>query len=471
MERMLKIGGLKKRNSSEIHESRIGIGFEKLDRDVFDPEKAYDKMAETGVKWVRIQSGWQRTEKEKGIYDFRWLDSIVDNLIKRGMQPWMCLCYGNELYTEAAKKVFGAVGIPPIHSAEEKQAWYNYVEATVKHYAGRISLYEIWNEPDGKWCWKHGVSGNEYGQFAILTAKAIKAGNPNARVVGGAVCIDSNAFLSEAISEGMAEYVDMISFHHYSCDETTIPDRVAAFRGIMDIYNPHVKIIQGESGSQSRSDGCGALKGGAWTELKQAKQLLRHTVVDLSTEVLFTSYFTCVDMIEALNGTVGNVSSYLDYGYFGILGAEFDANGFSIGSYYRKKSHTALQSLCSIFAEEFEATSLPMLFVRNRHSDRIIGEEIMEPTYCKYGFKRQNGSYAFAYWNATNLMKSTYESTVSMEFVGLPHDMKLIDPLTGTVYKFPDSMIEKTGDNYLRIVNAPILDYPLVITFGGFVAE
>lgn len=71
-----------------------------MDRNVFDPTKAYDPVAEIGVKWVRIQSGWQRTEQEKGIYDFAWLDDIVDNLLKRGLKPWMCLCYGNELYDE-----------------------------------------------------------------------------------------------------------------------------------------------------------------------------------------------------------------------------------------------------------------------------------------------------------------------------------------------------------------------------------
>ena len=43
--------------ASEIGSSRMGIGFEKLDRGVFDPEKAYDKVAHIGVKKIRIQSG------------------------------------------------------------------------------------------------------------------------------------------------------------------------------------------------------------------------------------------------------------------------------------------------------------------------------------------------------------------------------------------------------------------------------
>ena len=123
MERLIKIGKIKPRKASEIKNSRIGIGFEKLDRKVFNPEKAYDKLAMIGAKWVRIQSGWERTEQEKGVYDFEWLDSIVDNLLERGLVPWINLVYGNGLYDDDAAKVFGAVGCPPVKSEEAKKGW------------------------------------------------------------------------------------------------------------------------------------------------------------------------------------------------------------------------------------------------------------------------------------------------------------------------------------------------------------
>ena len=72
MRRLTKVGKITPKSSNEVKHSRIGIGFEKLDRGVFDPEKAYDKVAAIGVKWVRIRSGWARTEKEKekGVCDF-----------------------------------------------------------------------------------------------------------------------------------------------------------------------------------------------------------------------------------------------------------------------------------------------------------------------------------------------------------------------------------------------------------------
>ena len=128
MQQLKKIGTIKPKNSKQIKFSRIGLGLEKLDREVFDPEKVYDKVADTGVKWARIQSGWQRTERQKGVYDFDWIDSIVDNLLQRGVEPWVCLCYGNGLYSDDAKKIFGAVGCPPIFNDEQKNAWANYVK-------------------------------------------------------------------------------------------------------------------------------------------------------------------------------------------------------------------------------------------------------------------------------------------------------------------------------------------------------
>ena len=42
---------------AKIPFSRIGIGFEKLDRAVFDPNKAYDKVAKIGIKPIRTVEG------------------------------------------------------------------------------------------------------------------------------------------------------------------------------------------------------------------------------------------------------------------------------------------------------------------------------------------------------------------------------------------------------------------------------
>ena len=463
MERLTKIGQVKAKSSSEIKHSRIGIGFEKLDRNLHDPEMAYDKMAETGVKWARIQSGWQRTESEKGVYHFEWLDSIVDNLITRGIEPWIDLCYGNGIYSEAAAKEFGGVGVPPIEDGEYKDAWAKYCTEVARRYRGKVIYYEVWNEPDGHWCWKHGPSGTEYGKFVIETAKAVKAGDPDAKIIGGSVCLSETSFTAAAFEAGMGDYIDAITYHEYVSNEQRVPYRVRSLRGLIDLYNPNIKIIQGESGSQSRSDGRGALRLGAWTEKKQAKQLLRHTMVDLESEVEFLSYFTCVDMIEGLNGKVGDESSYRDYGYFGVLGAEFGEDGRALGQYKRKMSFYALQNICALFSEDVRVAALPILMIP-RWSDRIDARDDDNHTTTSICFKRDDGKWAYVYWKPTNIMTGDYEGTVTIHFSALKDRPHLVDLMDGSIYEIPDSMIEPHRLGGYYIVNLPIKDYPMALT-------
>ena len=45
---MEHLGFLKSYNSSEVKESCVSIGFECLDRELFNPEKCYDLLAKTG---------------------------------------------------------------------------------------------------------------------------------------------------------------------------------------------------------------------------------------------------------------------------------------------------------------------------------------------------------------------------------------------------------------------------------------
>ena len=470
MERLSKIGQVLPKHSSQLSFSKIGIGFEKLDRAVFDPNKAYDKVAALGVKWVRLQSGWQRTEKVKGCYDFAWLDEIVDQLRARGCVPWLCLCYGNELYNPEAKTVFGAVGCPPIRNEDQKKGWHEYVRALTAHFKGRVEWYEVWNEPE--WTWKDedlkiAGNGTEYGRFVVDTAAAVREGDPDAKVIGGSLCTSDMFFLHAALEAGMGQVIDALTFHEYTPDERRVQDRVNWLRALTHRYNPNVKIIQGESGSQSRSDGCGAMSGGAWTPEKQAKQCVRHTVMDLMSDVYFTSFFTTVDMIEALMGRVGDKSSYLDYGYFGVLGADFDENGFSTGDYTPKPAYYALQTLCSVFGETIETAVLPVSF-RSNPSRRALGSDIPALNVVSGGFRRPNGSYALAYWNPTDLMTTSYEGTTSLSLAGLPDDISLIDLKDGSVYRLPDSMISKQEDDCKFLLNLPIKDYPLLLTFGDF---
>ena len=321
-----RIGSVPAIPSSSIGHSRIGLGFEKLDRGVFDPEKAYDKVAALGVKWIRVQSGWARTEQTRGVYDWGWLDAIVDSLRSRGLVPWVCLCYGNALYDAEAATRFWGLGCPPVATPEQLSAWKAYVTATVRHFAGRVTWWEVWNEPDCEYAWRFKCDPLEYATLCRETAAAIREGDPRARVIGGSFAFARIDFVGPLLQAGFAEWCDAVTYHVYSSDETYDNERVENLRAMLARHRPGgLPVIQGEGGCQSSPDGCGALSGQMLTPLKQASSLARHFVSQLAQDLMFVSFFSCMDMAEAQNGKVGE--GYRDFGYFGVLGADFDRNG------------------------------------------------------------------------------------------------------------------------------------------------
>ncbi len=476
MERLMKVGQIDLSKNRNTRASRLGIGFEKLDRGVFDPEIAYDHVANIGLHWVRIQSGWRRTEQQKGVYDFAWLDSIVDNLIQRDLEPWLCLCYGNPLYTPHAEAVFGSMGCPPVETEEERNAWDAYVRAVVERYKGRIRWYEVWNEPDLAYSWrhswdadKHAANPYEYADFCRATACAVHETDPEAKVVGFAVAHAYNlTFLSRALGHGLAEHLDAVSFHIYAIDDTLRPGFIKTMRALLDAYNPRIELIQGEAGGQSRPDGLGAMHGFGWTPEKQVKYLLRGTVHDLHSGVKFSSYFTTVDMAEATHGVVGNIKSRADHGFFGVLGAEFDEDEMATGRYARKPAFTALQTLCAVFREDFSPTDLPLRRMV-KPSRWVHDTDCNDRTVITYGFTRPNGSSALVYWNSTPVLASAYFGTISFEAVAMDTaHIRLVDLSNGNIYAIPEKMIVDKGDGCVELINLPLTDAPLLLTFGDF---
>lgn len=478
MERLIPDGNLSFVPAKDVAYSRLGIGFEKLDRDVFDPEKAYDYVAAIGVKKIRLQSGWMKTERQEGVYDFAWLDAIVDRLISLGMEPWLCLCYGNPLYTDVAKVTFGAVGCPPIGSEREKAAWLKYVEATARHFAGRIKLYEVWNEPDLAYSWKHfdGEDKNsidkrqnalEYGAFARDTAIAVKKADADAEVAGFALGhIYEPEYVNSALSTGLADVIDYVSFHFYMPNDLKRPRMIRMLQNLVAKWNPNIRLFQGESGAQSRSDGHGAMKRMSWTPEKQTKMLLRTMLCDMHSDIEFTSYFSSMDMVEALHGRVDNKASYMDYGYFGVISAEFDEDGRASGNYSPKPSYYALSTLATLLQGDCHAEEIPC-HVECLPSIRVAGYDFDGETLRICPFHLYDGRTMLAYWNSVDILTATYEGTVSLSVFGQNHEkIRLIDLKDGRMYRLPDAMVEQLGEGGVRLRNLPLSDSPLAIIFG-----
>jgi len=471
MERLTKIGKIIPKSAEEIKESRIGLGMEKLDRDSFNPEKAYDKVKAIGVKWIRLQSGWQKTERTKGIYDFSWLDSQVNSLLERKMEPWLCLCYGNPIYDALAKEYIGSVGCPPIRTEEAYSAWLKYVKATAEHFKGRITYYEIWNEPEGGWTWRPEPNPEEYAEFCIKTAEAVKQADTSAKIITGSHYDDTMEHFNREFAAGTITISDAVSYHIYNYDEGLALQRVEALKGLLKYYGSEkTEIIQGECGSQSESGGNGALSWVRCDEQMQTKYLLRHVISDLLSGVKFTSVFSCVDMAENLDAKEG--APITTCGYFGMLGADFDPKtGNVIGAYREKMSYYALQNMCSIFDENVNPVYISHI-IKPMKSDRIDGFDCKAKEIICGGLEKKNGAKAFVYWNTTDMITvKDYEGTASFEISGVKGKVRLIDPMDGSIYELPETIMKDNGSGLYYFKNIAIKDYPLILTFGEFYTE
>ena len=123
-----RIGTIKPKNASEINTSNWIIGCETLDRDLTDYEQYKTYLAPLGIKRLRMQAGWAKTEKIKGQYDWAWLDKVINDAASRGLQPWLETSYGNPIYPGGGGINLSA-GIPT--SEEALRAWDKWVVALV----------------------------------------------------------------------------------------------------------------------------------------------------------------------------------------------------------------------------------------------------------------------------------------------------------------------------------------------------
>ena len=148
------------------------------------------------------------------------------------------------------------------------------------------------------------------------------------------------------------------------------------------------------------------------------------------------------------------------------MGADFDEDGRSTGEYYRKPSYYVLQNICSVFAERFSRCKQPV-FVHSEYSNRVFENQLHRYEMLSGSFERESGK-AFVYWYPSNIMTTSYQSLITVEFYTEYKDIKLIDVMDGSIYEIPENLLEDKGDGVYIIRELPVKDTPLILTFGDF---
>lgn len=475
---MIRIGTCAPKSSLAIRRSKIGIGFECLERQMWeDSDELYRFTGELGVKHARVQTGWFRCETIMGVYDFAWLEVVVDKLRALGVQPWFNVGYGNMLYTDSPHP--DSAGYPPIYTPEAREAWCRFVRALVSYFRGRVTHYEIWNEPDASGFWKRGVNEDEYMDLVKLTAPVIRAENPDAKVMGGALAISiawANAYptIKRYLTLGITDQIDIFTYHRYHImPELNGPDDFATLRELFDRHGgKHVELWQAESGCPSKPSSTEALGNIPVNENVQAKVALRSIMNDLLYGVDYTSYFHISDFKYYYRDGLIDVQNY-----FGLL--TFDSPP------RRKPSYYAVQCLCSLFDEDTKLDRSMKLTIDKKvvpDNERFTFQKKL--IAIKKGMFDRKGYPLAVWWLPEDIVPEVagnppYEGEeILLKIWAYNLNIKtpvVIDPMTGAAYGFTDNEIfterRGIGEPLPVFSGAMLKDYPLIATDYEAVAE
>ncbi|WP_394556915.1 cellulase family glycosylhydrolase [Priestia aryabhattai] len=229
-------------------------------------------IKEAGFHWVRLDLTWANIETEKGVYDFEkgGYDKIHDILVKNGIHPYYILDYSNPIY-EQEKSIVTETG---------REAFKNFVKATIHRYKDNGAVWEIWNEPNSSDFWRPQPSYEEYFLLVEEVAPVIKKEDKSSIVVAPAlngINEDSLHWLEATFKRGILRHIDAVSVHPYRQHhpETVVND-YAKVEQLIKEYSPRdIPVISGEWGysmehTENRREG----------ELKQASYATRVMLIN-----------------------------------------------------------------------------------------------------------------------------------------------------------------------------------------------
>ena len=230
-------------------------------------ERDLDLIAAAGFRFIRMDFAWTAIERKKGEYDWSEYEQLLKNLDSRGIRALLILDYSHHLFEETVTSPNPLYGHAEKRTASPRhpasiEAYAQWAAAAVRHFHGRHVIWEIWNEPNGNF-WSPKPDVQEYTTLALAACKAMRAADPEARIIGPASSGFPWEFLEHFFKSGVLEYLDAVSVHPYrnpkQSPETAGKD-YARLRELVDKYAPEnnkgkLPILSGEWGYSSFSKG------------------------------------------------------------------------------------------------------------------------------------------------------------------------------------------------------------------------
>ena len=431
------VGTIRPRDANEVGAANWVICPGAPERGFSRWEEQRDYIRPLGIKFLRVQVSWAKTEPEKGRFDFTWLDDIVDYCERNGISPIFETSYGNPIHEGGG----GATLRGKFPSGDGLLLWDDWVDRLTKRYGGRVKEWAGWNEPDmGNFKYN---SIEDVAAFALRTARIIRRNVPDAKIAGLSLAGCDPKHIDRLLEltgpEGLRIY-DSIIYHGYKANPESQYDFVEGIRLAVARRAPHLTLWQGENGCPSESDDNGALAFYEWNELSQAKWDMRRMLGDFARGIR-CSLFVLTDFQRPGCRTQNHK---------GLLRIDGDLRTVGI-----KTAYYAAQNVVSVFDSE----------VRVLPSRPMCGRTDME----LFAFERK-GKPILAFWQNNGRKDPPGDAIVHLgsaltlywQDARTFEDPVWVDLLSGRVYEFPKRYILREGG--FNIVNLlPLIDSPCLL--------
>ena len=430
-----RIGTLIPKSLKEIETPMWSLGCETLDRDLANWDAYKDYLVPLGIRRVRLQGGWNRTEKVKGVYDFGWLDQIVDDAHARGLTVCLETSYHSRLYEPDG--ALGPGGKLP-EGEETLAAWDRWVEAMVHHYAPKgVKEWMMYNEPNL-------VKANTPEKIVVnnvRTAEIIKRVDPEAKigafVLSGLHTEAVKTMLEMIKAQGKLDLFQWAIYHGYSGNPDRLNEEMAKFTAMLAEVAPQIKPWQGEAGCASEEVQF-ALSGIDWTEYSQAKWNARRMLCDYGLG------------IESSVFTISDVSYHKDFiSRYGLLKTNPDNAVIKV-----KTAYYAVQNVVSVFNGALE-----------RVKDDALTVSGTEKLLTRFAFTdKKTGMGVVALWDGTEIPSNASDLETVQVTIRQGHFKQpvWIDLITGNVYEIPEEAISITSET-VTFRDVPVYDGPAAI--------
>lgn len=444
----------------------------------------FDRAGELGVKWTRFLAVWPEIEQEKGQYNFSSVDEPVNAARAQGITPFVCLSNGNKLYSGPIpnpdpnwRLIYGVKPAPPILDDAAMAAWLRYVDAVVAHAKDRVTHWEIWNEANHYAYWGAPPDAAAYGKLVRLTAARIKAAQPDAVIIAGALAGLDPKFVANFLAEDTAHQVDIVSFHNYAAlPEVRIyfaADTWAALRA----HDPKLKLWQGECGYPSASSTKDFRGVSPWGPIVQAKWLLRQAFVDTYfMRASLSNYFKLFDGGDRAELQERPELKPVDH----LLGFPAEATGRRVRgkgvnekcllanpNLTPKPAFYAYKNLTALMDDRYvpvDFASKPVVTVSAQGQFAGVGaaDDAYPSVPLVAGYRTSTGAGLIAYWVPWQPQEYTPKpATITLRVPGLAFkEPVLVNLLDGSVHALSRPQ-QAGGDTIFTAV--PLFDFPLVI--------